>query len=425
MRRLAGLNLLINWLLIFSFISSKVVCASVYSTSSPSADCHDYNEHCNVKTFCRMIKLRNGTEIPTALKKIALGGRNVFACKIAACVSEPCMNGATCTDILDGYSCQCSGEFTGNQCEHALTKVLLSHDRTIYKTAFATTDNYEERVNLLNLSYHVVYTAAASRINAVEYDPKQDQVYFAFETRIDRIQWDGSGEQTFFNGSNNLALDVNGRIIYWIVESSYSISMSPMDINQLPVEGEFLYDTGISNPFTVFFDRFQGNLYWGESSHISRRIGNMEESIVEENIKWAKGLFVDTKDDRMYWSQNTNRKNIESVRLNGKDRKMYFPNSTGNSSSNKFRRFVVFDGVMYWSAENTPGIGRVDVTGDDLKYYQRVLELRVERDDAHNDSDDDNDDDMDGVDAPYGTVQLGANIDFFINGDFKNDRIHY
>ncbi|XP_041452635.1 low-density lipoprotein receptor-like [Lytechinus variegatus] len=130
--------------------------------------------------------------------------------------------------------------------------------------------------------------------------------------------------------------------------------MSPMDSNQLPVEGEFLYDTGISNPFTMFFDRFQGNLYWSESFHISRRIGNMQESIVKENIKWAKGLFVDTKDGRIYWSQNNNWNNIESVRLNGTDRKMYFPNSTGNLSSNMFRRFVVFDGVNILVSREQP-----------------------------------------------------------------------
>lgn len=32
------------------------------------------------------------------------------------CGSTPCLNGATCTDIVAGYSCVCSTGFTGYNC---------------------------------------------------------------------------------------------------------------------------------------------------------------------------------------------------------------------------------------------------------------------------------------------------------------------
>lgn len=83
--------------------------------------------------------------------------------------------------------------------------------------------------------------------------------------------------------------------------------------------------------------------------------------------------------------------------MNGTDRKLYFSNDT---SSDRYWRFLVYDGMLYWSARNTPGIGRVNVTGDDLEYHPPVLKLRVKRDDD---------------DESYGTVKLGSFIDFYVN----------
>ena len=33
------------------------------------------------------------------------------------CVSEPCQNGGTCGDLVNGYQCTCSENFTGIVCE--------------------------------------------------------------------------------------------------------------------------------------------------------------------------------------------------------------------------------------------------------------------------------------------------------------------
>ena len=36
---------------------------------------------------------------------------------IIECGSMPCMNGATCLEMVNGYQCQCAAGFTGDSCE--------------------------------------------------------------------------------------------------------------------------------------------------------------------------------------------------------------------------------------------------------------------------------------------------------------------
>ena len=43
---------------------------------------------------------------------------------INECLSSPCVFGATCEDVVNGYVCHCAPGYTGTQCETSMDKVI-------------------------------------------------------------------------------------------------------------------------------------------------------------------------------------------------------------------------------------------------------------------------------------------------------------
>jgi len=41
----------------------------------------------------------------------------VCATEIDECMSDPCQNGGTCVDLINGYECRCTDEYTGVNCD--------------------------------------------------------------------------------------------------------------------------------------------------------------------------------------------------------------------------------------------------------------------------------------------------------------------
>ena len=41
----------------------------------------------------------------------------IFVTDINECDSNPCQNGGTCTDGVNGYTCGCADGYTGTHCE--------------------------------------------------------------------------------------------------------------------------------------------------------------------------------------------------------------------------------------------------------------------------------------------------------------------
>ena len=56
------------------------------------------------------------------------------------CLVNPCMNGATCNDELNGYTCTCVAGYTGDRCE---TGMLEYHDTRCCSSAASVTSHYD------------------------------------------------------------------------------------------------------------------------------------------------------------------------------------------------------------------------------------------------------------------------------------------
>ena len=65
----------------------------------------------------------------TTFECVCADGYEGIYCESEAneCLSGPCLNGGTCTDLFNAYSCQCTQYFFGDTCEKGSlsTKLLL------------------------------------------------------------------------------------------------------------------------------------------------------------------------------------------------------------------------------------------------------------------------------------------------------------
>ena len=94
---------------------------------------------------------------------------DILLIDIDECSSNPCMNGATCTDAVNSYTCACVAGYTGTHCETG--EGLLLSNLKIYHT-------------ILNSILFVKYLGrlcneAASRT-------KTHQIQQSAERRVDR-----------------------------------------------------------------------------------------------------------------------------------------------------------------------------------------------------------------------------------------------
>ena len=55
---------------------------------------------------------------------------------INECAGDPCLNGGTCTDGVNSYTCSCTAGFTGKECETS-------------KSFYITHSYYKPKVNIV------------------------------------------------------------------------------------------------------------------------------------------------------------------------------------------------------------------------------------------------------------------------------------
>ena len=50
---------------------------------------------------------------------------SVIFVDINECASNPCVNGASCSDEVNAFSCSCAAGYTGDRCETGLLKITF------------------------------------------------------------------------------------------------------------------------------------------------------------------------------------------------------------------------------------------------------------------------------------------------------------
>jgi len=58
----------------------------------------------------------------------------VWRVEMDECASDPCQNGGTCVDLINGYQCRCTDQFTGVNCDRRQS-LLARSTQQLYAAA--------------------------------------------------------------------------------------------------------------------------------------------------------------------------------------------------------------------------------------------------------------------------------------------------
>lgn len=108
-------------------------------------------------------------------------------------------------------------------------------------------------------------------------------------------------------------------------------------------------------PRAIVLDPSTGTMFWtdwGNNPKIGNAAmdGSMVRDFVVEDIHWPNGLALDHPNGRLYWA-DAKLKRIESIRINGKDRKRVLEFILKHPYS-----LAVFENRIYWSDWNTKNV---------------------------------------------------------------------
>ncbi|XP_028393318.1 low-density lipoprotein receptor-related protein 2-like [Dendronephthya gigantea] len=142
---------------------------------------------------------------------------------------------------------------------------------------------------------------------AVDYDVKEEMLYFSDSSRLYRVRFDGAGMQSLVNESlgyiDGVAVDWEARNLYWTDGRLKTISVAKLD-------GKYrrtLIKDDLGRPRAVVVHPKEGYLFWTDWGHepkIERAEmdGTNRRTIVDGgDLHWPNGLTIDFTASKLYW----------------------------------------------------------------------------------------------------------------------------
>ncbi|XP_035667148.1 low-density lipoprotein receptor-related protein 5-like [Branchiostoma floridae] len=238
---------------------------------------------------------------------------------------NPCDNSDCshiCVPTRGGYRCQCPDvgglvlTDDGKRCVEPDNFLLVADYNEIRMLSFDTRDT---------TAYPIIQLDGAPNIVALTYDPEEKFVYWSSVNTgmVSRGRLTGeeiSYVKLFGGGIDGMAIDVDGRTLYWSDGIAGTIEM--LDL------GTFAHKVAVKDvdkPRAITMDPIRSYLFWsdwGKEPKIERASlsGGNRTTLVGRDLESPNGLAVDADEGRLYFADGTLRK-IESIAEEGGNRR--------------------------------------------------------------------------------------------------------
>ncbi|XP_044762088.1 low-density lipoprotein receptor-related protein 2 [Coccinella septempunctata] len=281
-----------------------------------------------------------------------------------------------CTNINGSYECSCEDGFELSDSLSGVCRLLQGEVNLVFSSGPEIRSLYLERNEEVNV------ISDEKRIEAVDYDPKSEIIYWAdsYDKAIKRSYMINASEGEVKVGyaqdldmkgnakPTALAVDWVGDNLYWTeIDRVGSISKPKGKVMVAKTDGRYrraIVSVGLENPTSIAVDPQLGKMYWTDAGsapklEVSWMDGSKRRPVITEGIRQPAGLTIDySQDHTVYWVDiklNT----IENIKYDGTNRKVIL-------RGEKLKHPIsldVFESNLYWVTKDTGEILRQDKFG--------------------------------------------------------------
>ena len=280
---------------------------------------------------------------------------------IDECIDTPGVCSQYCINTPGSYACKCNETYYEREPDEHTCK---RRDSTMPWLIF--TNKYYVRNMSIDAKQYAVVHQDLRNVVAVDFDFKEDRLYFADVNAktIYRAYINGSStKETIIKhdsmGLEGLAVDWVGRKLYWLDRHSKHVEVSELD----GTHRKTLKADGISDPRAIVVHPGAGYLFfttWHLQAYIGRlgMDGSNFTRIVtyEQRLAWPNALTIDYMTDKLFWA-DAHLDYIAFSDLDGKNRKYVVQDTL--RVPHVFA-ITVFDDFIFWTDWNLKAVSRAN-----------------------------------------------------------------